>query len=138
MRPTKHGIVRLLVLANYLLAVAVSMPILHYVEHGRGPSRYVCDSVHARHLDAKSCGHSSYQADSCRPDDHRGKGSPSRSHDEGTCPICKFLSQKPILADNVAEVTSAPLEQEAKRAEPTQRAEPVPSANHIRAPPALA
>ena len=138
MRLNKRGLAALLALANYVLAVVVSAPVLHHGEHARGLRACLCDSAYTRHQDAKSCGHSPHHAESCAPEDHRGKQCPSRSHDEGTCRICKFLGQKPILADNVVEVTSSPLEQELARVKLTHWVGPIPSTHHIRAPPAIA
>ena len=138
MRANKHGAVTLLALANYLLALVVSAPAFHHAQHACGLPGHLCGRIHTRHPDAVPCGHSSYHADSCAPEDHRDKQSPSRSHHEDSCRICKFLGQKPILADNVVEVTSAPLQQELERAKLTQWAERIPSTHHIRAPPAVA
>ena len=138
MRSRKHAAATLLVVTGYLLAIVVSSPALHHGEHYCGLPGHVCDSVHTHRPNVKSCGHSPQHADSHRPEDHRDKQGPSRSHDEGTCPICKFPGQKLILGANVVEVASVFLEQEPERTEPTQRAKPVPSTHHIRAPPAVA
>ena len=112
--------------ASYVLTVAASA-LFH--DHGCGSSAEGCEAL------ASAEGH-----DSCTGDgDHKSHSSsptaPSCPDNDHNCPVCQYLAQQTIAADDTPQVTFAAMVQELEAVAPVFSAGRTPSAWHSRAPP---
>ncbi len=125
MQPNNRNLAVFLVLANYFLAVTVGA---WFHDH----------AGHAHHQSGSCREHRLDQAHSHHEQDHSDKKSLPLSGKKGSCPVCRFMAQKPISVASAEEVTSAPLVEVIEWTEPIRRTSPVAFTYHSRAPPAVA
>ena len=128
----------LLVLAEYLLAVAVG-GWAH--DHGT-PCCSVAGPDAACPAGPGGCGDASTHPlealSFCSHLERKGEGCPPGSKEAAKCPVCRFLANKSAPAGDVAISARAALGMNAGRVETVRSAGDVPWTHHSRAPPAVA
>ena len=134
----RRSVATLAVLANYLLALTLGGAL--HVHGPRRCARTSGESPSAPRQDRAGCpaGHSSDRL-GCRPH-HKADRTASLAgfcHSEN-CPVCRFLSQKPVPDAPIEAVAYAGPARELAVARPLRRAGRVASAHQIRGPPPVA
>ncbi|MFH1265983.1 MAG: hypothetical protein ABIK89_09655 [Planctomycetota bacterium] len=138
MRGNKLRLVAIGVLAVYVLALTVGVGFHVHGDHGYTRQTAACSGA-AAHPPADCQGE--HSCDLARRlthcDQARGNTSP-RCHVAERCLVCQFLAQKPVPAQPAVGVTCRASDQKWEPVHPVHGAGNVPSAHHIRGPPALA
>jgi len=121
------------VAAGYVLVVTTaSLFHNHAAQDGGG----CCHGRSLAHETSADCRQGESDKDSPRP--HTPSAPAQCPSDSGNCPVCHFLSQKPVPAAEVAAVSSCTLVQEVSSTAPARIVVVVFSAWHSRAPPVFA